>query len=53
MSTHTDQPPKHVSVPYVFTNYMHIVKLVQILNELLQHVSVHVYLLQGEHNANF
>jgi len=31
---------------------MHILKLLQTLNELLQHVSVHVYHLQGAGNAN-
>jgi len=31
---------------------MDILKLLQTLNELLQHVSVHVYHIQGAGNAN-
>jgi hypothetical protein len=34
--------PKYVSLLYIFTNYMHIIKLVPILNEILQYVSVFV-----------
>ena len=30
---------------------MRILKLVETINELLQHVSVHVYHLQGKYNA--
>jgi hypothetical protein len=42
----------HLRAPFIYQLNAHSY-LAQTLNELLQHVSVHVYYLQGEHNAIF
>jgi hypothetical protein len=42
----------YISVHYLFTDGIHILKLMKTLNELLRHVSMRVHHLQGEHNAS-
>jgi len=50
-TTNQTQLLTYNSVHNLFTNEIHILKVTKTLNELLQHVSVHFYHFQEEHNA--